>query len=381
MPDPKSLPSVCEKHPDDQGGPIARQGFSYQDDVAVGFLLDMVDHENLLEVHCETQDDILLLWEGSPERTAEYIQVKAGNRNKLWSVADARQRKSAKAVGTSLFEKSLLRDCCRENSKFRIVTQTAIVPELAILSYPTENRPAQAEKIKTVRNALTAGRPKTRSKKGNDATFWLNNCVWEVRHDPKALTNAILLRIMQLSVSGGYPLLPDQGLLLLEELRAKVKKASDALWDPDPKVKMFVRGEMLAWWKKRIAELHSGATTQSSGKLREKMQDAGIDETQIRLAIELRREYASIVRTRKYMADYELKALQQNVKAELVQLQSRLFGGDLKLDGKSFHLKCLANLDGLDVARKLGTASRKGFMVGCMYDITDRCLHRFNRNS
>jgi Cap4 dsDNA endonuclease len=381
MPDLKSLPSVREKHPDDQGGPIARQGFSYQDDVAVGFLLDMVDHENLLEVHCETQDDILLLWEGSPERTAEYVQVKAGNRSKLWSVADARQRKPAKAVGTSLFEKSLLRDCCRENSRFRIVTQTATVPQLMILTYPRESRTTNVRKFKAVRVALTAGRPKTKSKKGNDVTFWLENCLWDVRHDPKALENAILLRIAQLSASGGYPSLPDQCLVLLDELRAKVKKASDALWEPDPKAKMFTRVEILAWWRKRIAELDSAATTQSPGKLREKMQEAGIDDMQIRLAVELRREYASTVRTRKYMPDYEQKALQQNVRAELVQLQSRLFAGDLSLDGKNFHLKCLNTIDGLDVARKPGTVSRKGFMIGCMYDITDRCLHRFNRNS
>ena len=55
------LLSVNEVMPSEEGGPIARVGFNYQDEIAVSFLLEMIESPNLTEVHCETHDDIVLM--------------------------------------------------------------------------------------------------------------------------------------------------------------------------------------------------------------------------------------------------------------------------------------------------------------------------------
>lgn len=54
-------PSVDDAKPMEEGGPIARKGFNYQDEIAVSFLLDMMDDQSIIKIHCETHDDILIV--------------------------------------------------------------------------------------------------------------------------------------------------------------------------------------------------------------------------------------------------------------------------------------------------------------------------------
>jgi len=72
-------PPIDDAQPTEEGGPIARSGFSYQDEIAVGFLLEMIEDASLLKVHCETHDDLILVRAAGSgaERVAEYVQVKA----------------------------------------------------------------------------------------------------------------------------------------------------------------------------------------------------------------------------------------------------------------------------------------------------------------
>ncbi|WP_020487250.1 dsDNA nuclease domain-containing protein [Sinorhizobium medicae] len=58
---PKIWPSIDNVSPKEQGGPIARQGFSYQDEIAVGFMLDMIADAGLVKIHFETHDDLVLV--------------------------------------------------------------------------------------------------------------------------------------------------------------------------------------------------------------------------------------------------------------------------------------------------------------------------------
>ena len=85
-----SWPSVDEGPPEEEGGPTARTGFNYQDEIAVGFLIQMLESPSILKVHCETHDDIVLVMrdgDTAPLR-AEYVQVKASEEDKFWSVAE-----------------------------------------------------------------------------------------------------------------------------------------------------------------------------------------------------------------------------------------------------------------------------------------------------
>lgn len=70
-----SIPS-----PSNKGGPAARQGFKYQDHVAVAFIMKMLRDSTYLQVECETADDIVAVSENAGETVNEYIQVKSLSR-------------------------------------------------------------------------------------------------------------------------------------------------------------------------------------------------------------------------------------------------------------------------------------------------------------
>ncbi|HUT44305.1 MAG TPA: dsDNA nuclease domain-containing protein, partial [Desulfobacterales bacterium] len=82
------LSSIHELPPIETGGIEARKGFSFQDHLAVSFLLDMYENESLEQVWCETQDDITLIWNIDGNESVEFVQAKSSNLNQLWSVAE-----------------------------------------------------------------------------------------------------------------------------------------------------------------------------------------------------------------------------------------------------------------------------------------------------
>jgi len=51
--------SYRDLDPVEQGGRVARDGFDYQDHVAVGKCLDMIHEGGPTEVWCEAEDDIV----------------------------------------------------------------------------------------------------------------------------------------------------------------------------------------------------------------------------------------------------------------------------------------------------------------------------------
>jgi hypothetical protein len=76
------FPSVDDAKPLEEGGPEARKGFNYQDEIAVAFFIDMLETPSLLKVHCETHDDILLVHalDALAIRIAIFVQVKVASR-------------------------------------------------------------------------------------------------------------------------------------------------------------------------------------------------------------------------------------------------------------------------------------------------------------
>ena len=55
------FPSVDDVKPSEEGGPTARIGFSYQHEVTVGLALDMLADPNIIKLHCETHDDVVVV--------------------------------------------------------------------------------------------------------------------------------------------------------------------------------------------------------------------------------------------------------------------------------------------------------------------------------
>ncbi|RAP40409.1 hypothetical protein BYZ73_15130 [Rhodovulum viride] len=375
-----SWPSVDSVPPVEEGGPIARRGFTYQDEIAVGFLLEMIADEQLTKIHFESHDDLVLVRSPMSGTTlrAEYVQVKAGEPEKLWSVADVCQRKK-KEVGTSIFEISLGRDRHAEISSFRIVTLRPIMAALMPLSYPfgAEGRDPSCETMVSLQMEMDSRCPGCQSRKRNGSRYWLENCFWDVRHDFHAVERANRLQIFELAQKSGQPLLIEQVDVLLNEMRAWVKGAGDAKWHPDKAKKIVHRDQAVDWWRGRLTKL-AQVNVASGGALAEKMADASIPSEVLAMAIELRLDYAAKVRTPTYMPPEESEDLQARVKSTVQSLSADLAAGILDLSGAQFHALCLQKLDALNNERPVGARDQGAFLKGCLYDIADRCLLRFN---
>src|SRR5687768_9776176 len=80
-------PSYRDLDPLEEGGPVARRGFAYQDHVAAGKCLDMLLDGGPTEVWCEAEDDIVLVWMIQCEEWFEFVQVKSNELDQLWTVA------------------------------------------------------------------------------------------------------------------------------------------------------------------------------------------------------------------------------------------------------------------------------------------------------
>ncbi|MEP6020383.1 MAG: dsDNA nuclease domain-containing protein [Paracoccaceae bacterium] len=366
--------------PDEEGGPIARTGFSYQDEIAVRLLICMLEDSQILKIHCETQDDIVVVRQvdGDAHRSVEYVQVKAGETDSLWSVANVCAR-DKKKVGSSIAEISLGRDRCKEISKFRIVTLRDVVSELRPLTYDfsAPGRAADTSGMKKLLNEFRNRIGDFTSPKGNGYVFWLENCIWEVCHSQKSVERDNLLRLIKLAQSEGHLLLPEQLDVVQTELRSKAKIAGDLKWGKDGPRKIITRDHLREWWIARTTEIFEGASDQSGGKLKTKMQDAKLSGDQIALAIELRREYAEETRTPKYLDTSDVGRLQRRARSEITTLRAQYLAGELALNPSEFYALCITRMDEISAELNVGEEDQSAFLKGCLYDIADRCLLRF----
>lgn len=376
----KIWPSVDNARPTEEGGSAARAGFNYQDEVAVSLLLNMLENPTVLKLHCETHDDTVVIHAaGDGARIAEYVQVKATEGDQLWSVAKLCQQEKSKP-GTSIFEKSLARDSHSETSRFRILTLRPVVSELKVLTFAigSEDRLPGCDALSALKAEFDNRFPELVSPKGNGCQYWLENCLWDQRHDEASICIHNELRVLTISMQQGRTLLPESARALLDDMRQWVKRAGAAKWVPDRARKIITRDQLLAWWDNKLSEL-TEAGGPSGGKLRQKMQAASLPPEVIGLALDLRRRYAERLRTPRYATSEYSDDLLDRVKAEALSLRSRYVADQIHLGGAAFHALCLERMDAINAERPQGAGDERAFLQGCMYDIADRCLLRFER--
>lgn len=230
-----------------------------------------------------------------------------------------------------------------------------------------------------VRGDIEARCPGAASPKGNGAPFWLERCLWEVRHDRLAVVRANELVLLRLAAEEQLHLLPEHVEILLEELRLWVRVAGEAKWEPDRDKKILMRANMREWWERRAQEVRTGAASSAGGRLVKKLCEAGVADETVALAVDLRRDYSAAVRTSRYSGDDERTQLQGRIKSELITLRARYAAGLIDTNGVGFHALCLERLNAINREQPPGSRNQEAFLLGCMYDITDRCLHRFAR--
>lgn len=234
VPDKEETPvfaSVDDAKPVEEGGPTARIGFNYQDQIACSLLIEMLAMPDIAKVHCESHDDAVVIRQenSTPSRTAEFVQVKSND--KTWTVSDLCASKGNK--GKSLYETSLAKDQYKEVSRFRVVTLRPVSKDLRLLTFPigAPGRQPTGDPFKSLQAYIDGKFPKLQSKKGNGSSYWIRNCAWDVRDSEQAIFKANVFNLMTLGLNEGRPLFVDQAQTLLDELLDWAKVAGAARWD------------------------------------------------------------------------------------------------------------------------------------------------------
>jgi Cap4, dsDNA endonuclease domain len=373
------LPSIYELPLSETGGTDARRGFDYQDDVAAAFCLEMVASDALLQVQCETYDDITIIWQDNTVEKVEFIQVKKIDLDQLWTIAKLCQRE--KGNGSSILEKSLKREGCVEECIFRIVTDIDVKSELDLLTYSSDDsrRDINTPEFGRLCDAVTQKIGNFKSPKDNGCIHWLHNAYWDVRGSREALRNAniILLQDLVYHQLGEY-LAPDQANKIYDKLLRKVHDAAGPEKRANPNEKIIKRDDFLDWLKAVVNDqLYPG--TIGNDKLKKKMAEASLPEASISTAVEQRRQYRKERLSPTYLSLVDIEKVESDILAELHHAYSQLEAQEINDTGPQFHSRCLEILKTIKGAYSGSADTPLSFYQGYMYDITNRCLHRFSR--
>ena len=361
----QELPSILDARPVDGAAVAARNGFSYQDTVAAGHVLEMLAEvePQLIEVHCETEDDITLMFDRGGHLELQFIQVKSGELPHLWSYSIVTKRE-ARATGSSVLERSLLRDRYREPATFRMVTARQVNLELACLrpQLDTEERLRKASQIAELAKRARDDLNDVTADSGKDPGHWIELVRWDETAKAAVIDrNLVLLNRALANLNQTF--LPDQVEVIHESLCRLVATAACAtVFDEKRVTKPTAQG-----WLRVTSE----ATQDSEGgltSLRRKMNDAGLSSEDVATAISLRADYLRDLRERGYRTETEPSKLASTVKAELMSLRHAWAGET----GREFHVACLARM------KELVVDAPEWMVLGAMYDITSRCFHKFS---
>jgi len=113
--------------------------------------------------------------------------------------------------------------------------------------------------------------------------------------------------------------------------------------------------------------------------IQEKMARAQIPQDTIETAKEQRRRYREESLKPQYLMTRDIRLIDDEVTAALQDLRAQLDAGTITDIGVQFHARCLQRLTELHDQLPISPKPSLAFLHGCMYNIVDRCLHRFVR--
>ena len=200
--------------------------------------------------------------------------------------------------------------------------------------------------------------------------------MWEAGHSEESLRNRNLHLLAKAVDASGRFLASDQREQLYELLLMKVKAAADADKSLNRDAGKLKCDALMDWFEGQVRALDRGGSEAGGRDLRAKLEAAGISGDIVDSAEELRRSYLSRWPRPSYLERDVAREWEDRVRAELVELRSRLNSGEINEPGVQFHNRTLAVLE-----KVRGEAAKlpKDFFQGCMYYITDLCQHRFLR--
>jgi hypothetical protein len=370
--------------PLEEGGRTARDGFDYQDHVAVNKCLDMLLGTGPLEVWCEAEDDIVLVWSAHGQEEFEFVQVKGFNIKQAWTIAKLCARESGKdgKKKHSIVEKSLAHDRGREACRFRVVTQWLPDAVLNVLLLPVSARTdsTSVSALSDAASAIEGALGIIASPNGNGPSYWTAHTVWEHRATSLDVRNENLVKLVRWLDLIGEFLAPDQCDELHTNLHRRVQDASLAHGVTEKEKKRLRRDDLKSWLLGRVRAIQHPTHSGNTGPLQRKLIEAGVDATTIDLARTLRQRYVSEARAPKYLTVEDRESFEDEVLATLHGLKSRLDAGDISEDGKQFLVHCQTDLKALRTAMA-GAKPSEAILFGYLYEVMNRCLHRLSRVS
>lgn len=245
--------------PSNKGGPAARQGFKYQDHVAVSFIFKMLRDSTYVQVECETADDIVAVFQYSGQTVYEYIQVKTTEGNHKWNWKEVTDLEGKKAE-SSLLQKSLKCDVRPGIARFRIVTKRDVATILE--GFKTELEKRVLPDATTERGAALLKKfKKSRSPQNRDFSYWAENFVWQVYGEVDALAAINVNKLAKLAEHYGNRPNYNQLKGIYDEFLELADKAATADVKTDAATKIIHRETTLALLRQRLDEADAVATS------------------------------------------------------------------------------------------------------------------------
>lgn len=380
--------SIHNLSPLETGGVIARGGFIFQDHVAVRFCLQMIDDPALSQVWCERQDDITLIWNYDSGEEVEFVQVKNNQFDQLWTIAKLCDREKTSAnqagVGQSILEKSLAQDRCIEPCCFRIVTSRDVHSDIKCLTYPrghSMRSPSNSKYVNLIEEIRKRLGTIASSNNGNNYEFWVHKTLWEIQHSDVTLKQSNLLTLSNYLSTIDIRLSPDQiEQKIYNKILKKVQDAACADGFIYPDAKRILRNELILWVNEMAREYSNLPSVAGGKRLQTKMEKALLSPETIATAHESRRYYREQRMNPKYFDPSDSDLIDNEVLSLLQNLRAQLDALEIQDNGLEFHLRCIKALDILRDNLQTNPKPPISVLHGCMYSITDRCLHRFQRD-
>lgn len=243
------------------GGPAARQGFKYQDHVAVSFIFKMLRNSSYSQVECETADDIVAVFQCAGELVNEYIQVKTTEVDSKWNWKEIIALDGSKA-DSSLLHKSLKCDVRPGVARFRIVTKRDVAKILE--GFKTELDKRVLPDSTTERGEALVKKFKTfASPQKRDFAYWTKNSVWQVYGDVESLEAVNITVLAQIAEGLGNRPNHTQLQAIYNEFLEMADKAATANVKTAAVSKIIDREAALAHLTKLLNEADDKSTATS----------------------------------------------------------------------------------------------------------------------
>ena len=241
------------------GGVAGRRGFRFQDHVAARFLLQLLVAPELLQVECETGDDIALRWDYGAGPTAEYVQVKITDDESKWSITELCKRTPTRSVGTSVLEKSLACDAFPFQATFRIISQRDVRKDLLSLKMPREKRFQSPTADDLDALGLRLGKKLTgaTSPQGTTVADWTRATLWEHVGDIQSVKQANINAILRLAENTGECVFISAAEEIYSQLVCIAVDAGDACRVTEPEKKTVSKDQLRTWWENIVIEIRS----------------------------------------------------------------------------------------------------------------------------